>query len=236
MADCESHENGTENQQSEENLRVPRERNASFQMQRFRNPAPITNRLNRKNDQVSVSQENHQMQSDDPRQIQGDTARNFRNRQGMVSEEAQRFSFSRDRQAEPEMTTFGNATRRQKNRIVYIIGDSMLKNLKRREINSELQSRGITTHVKTFPGATAEDMKFYIQPALKSKPEAVIVHCGTNNMRSEEPHVVVRKIIDVAVQAKSHVPELMVSTLMKRADSQELDAKKTQVNSLLKCH
>ena len=84
----------------------------------------------------------------------------------------------------------------------------MLKNLKRREINSELQSRGITTHVKTFPGATAEDMKFYIQPALKSKP--VIVHCGTNNLRSEEPHAVARKIIDVAVQAKSHVPEVMV--------------------------
>ena len=102
----------------------------------------------------------------------------------------------------------------------------MLKNVKRREINSELQSRGITTHVKTFPGATAEDMKFYIQPALKSKPETVIVHCGTNNLRSEEPYVVARKIIDVAVQAKSHVPEVMVSALIKRADSQELDAKK----------
>ena len=55
-------------------------------MQRFRNQTPIPNRLNHKNDQVSVSQENHQMQSDDdPQQIQGDTARNFRNRQGMVS-------------------------------------------------------------------------------------------------------------------------------------------------------
>ena len=124
MADCESHENGTENLQSEENSRVPRERNTSFQMQRFRNQAPIPNRLNRKNDQVSVSQENHQMQSDDPRQIQGDTARNFRNRQGMISEEAQRFSFSRDRRTDPEMTTFGTATRRQKNSIVYIVGDS----------------------------------------------------------------------------------------------------------------
>ena len=109
----------------------------------------------------------------------------------------------------------------------------MLKNLKRREINSELQSRGITTHVKTFPGATAEDMKFYIQPALKSKPATVIVHCGTNNLRSEEQHAVARKIIDVAVQAKSHVPEVMVSTLIKRADSQEIDAKKTQVNNFL---
>ena len=87
MADCESRENGIENLQSEENLRVPRERNASFQPQRFGNQAPMLNRLNRKNDQVSVSQENHQMQSDDPRRIQGDTARNFRNRQGMVSED-----------------------------------------------------------------------------------------------------------------------------------------------------
>ena len=114
MADCESHENGIENLQSEENLRVPRERNASFQPHRFGNQAPILNHLNRKNDQVSVSQENHQMQSDDPRRIQGDTARNFRNRQGMVSEDAQRFSFSRDRRTEPEMTTFGTATKRQR--------------------------------------------------------------------------------------------------------------------------
>ena len=91
------------------------------------------------------------------------------------------------------MTTFGTATKRQKNRIVYIVGDSVLKNVKRREINSELQSRGITTHVKTFPGATAEDMKFYIQPELKAIPETVIVLCGTNNLRSEEPDVVCQK-------------------------------------------
>ena len=105
-------------------------------------------------------------------------------------------------------------------------GASMLKKLKRREINAELQSCGITTHVKTFPGATAEDMKFYMQPALKSKPETVIVHCGTNILRSEEPHVVARKIIDVAVQAKSHVPEDTLSTLIKGADSQEFYAKR----------
>ena len=46
---------------------------------------------------------------------------------GMVSEDAQSLSFSRDRQTETEMTTCGTATRRQKNRIVYIVGDSILK-------------------------------------------------------------------------------------------------------------
>ena len=77
-----------------------------------------------------MSQENHQIQSDDPRRIQGDTGRNFRNWQGMVSEDAQRFSSLKDRRTEPEMTIFGTATKRQKNRIVYIVGESMLKNLK----------------------------------------------------------------------------------------------------------
>eukprot|EP00112_Aurelia_sp_Birch-Aquarium-sp1_P003506 Seg1392.5 transcript_id=Seg1392.5/GoldUCD/mRNA.D3Y31 product="hypothetical protein" protein_id=Seg1392.5/GoldUCD/D3Y31 len=120
-----------------------------------------------------MSQENQRAQSDDTQRIQGDMARNLHYGKRMVSGDAQRFSFSGDRRTEPEMTTFGNTARRQKNKTVYIVGDSMLKNVKRREINSDLQSCGITTHVKTFPGATADDMKFYIQPALKSKPETV---------------------------------------------------------------
>ncbi len=44
---------------------------------------------------------------------------------------------------------------------------SMLKNLMCQEIDSNLQSRGITTHVKTFPGTTTDDKKLYIKRALK---------------------------------------------------------------------
>ena len=35
--------------------------------------------------------------------------------------------------------------------------------------------------VKTFPGATIQDMKFFVAPHLKKNPDNIIIHVGTNN-------------------------------------------------------
>ena len=36
--------------------------------------------------------------------------------------------------------------------------------------------------VRTFPGATIQDMKFFVVPHLKKKPDHIIIHVGTNNV------------------------------------------------------
>ena len=35
--------------------------------------------------------------------------------------------------------------------------------------------------VRTFPVATIQDMKFFVVPHLKKKPDHIIIHVGTNN-------------------------------------------------------
>ncbi len=112
-----------------------------------------------------------------------------------------------------------------------IVGDSMTKKIKRKEINEE--ARDYHVLVKSFPGATVEKMKFYLEPEIMSNPDGVIIHCGTNNLRNESPESVANKIVDLAMEAKKRTQHVAVSSLIMRTDSQELDEKRTKVNILL---
>ena len=113
----------------------------------------------------------------------------------------------------------------------FIIGDSMLKQIKRQDINYYLHDTMV--HVKTFPGATSEDMKSYIEPTLKSKPDEMILHCGTNDLRYEDPQEIAQKIAEIAQEIEARGQKATVSGLIRRTDSPELEAKRRQVNVLL---
>ena len=112
-----------------------------------------------------------------------------------------------------------------------IVGDSMTKKIRRKEINDE--ARNYHVLVKSFPGATVEKMKFYLEPEIMSHPEGVIIHCGTNNLRNESPESVANKIVDLAMETKKRTQHVAVSGLVLRTDSKELDAKRAKVNTLL---
>ena len=56
-----------------------------------------------------------------------------------------------------------------------IVSDPMLSGLKESKMS---QKRLIK--VRTFHGATIEDMKFFVVPYLKKKPDNIIIHVGTN--------------------------------------------------------
>lgn len=62
-----------------------------------------------------------------------------------------------------------------------IVGDSIIKGL-RRDLLSRAAKRRVT--VRSFPGATTADMEHYIQPSLATKPEAIILHVGTNDLKN----------------------------------------------------
>ena len=36
--------------------------------------------------------------------------------------------------------------------------------------------------VRTFPDATIQNMRFFVVPRLKKKPDIIIIHVGTNNV------------------------------------------------------
>ena len=63
---------------------------------------------------------------------------------------------------------------------VEIIGDSMLYG-----INEKGLCKGHKVKVRSYPGSTTEDICDYINPAIRRKPDVVIIHSGTNDLSHE---------------------------------------------------
>ena len=86
--------------------------------------------------------------------------------------------------------------------------------------------------VKSFPGATIEDMGDYVRPTMKHNPDLVVIHAGTNNLRSDAPaNQIADDIIKLAMQVKGNDNDVMVSGLTTRVDG--LSKKAQEVNLAL---
>ena len=131
---------------------------------------------------------------------------------------------TRVRRELPEQRTYSKPT-------VTIIGDSMLRGVKRNDLS--FAAPHIKSFVKTFGGATVDHMHSYMEPSLSMNPDGLILLCGTNNLRREQPDETANKIINLAVTAKRRVKNVAVSSIILRRDSPELDGKREEVNNLL---
>ena len=111
-----------------------------------------------------------------------------------------------------------------------ITGDSIIKNLDPRRMS---RSKHVT--VKSFPGATVEDMKHYVCSLLINKPEILILHVGTNNIRDDDPKTLVDKICSLKDFIEELSPEtrVIVSSLIVRTDFQGAIRKIEEVNHIL---
>ena len=85
----------------------------------------------------------------------------------------------------PEQRTFNKPT-------VTIIGDSMLRGVKRNDLS--IAAPHVKSFVKTFGGATVDHMHSYMEPSLSMNPDGLIILCGTNNLRRERPDETANKI------------------------------------------
>ena len=82
------------------------------------------------------------------------------------------------------------------------IGDSLLKDIKSYKMNNDIQPKGKSI-IKSFPGATTACMGDYLRPSIKYNPDVVILHCGTNILRSnKDANVISNDIINLARQLK----------------------------------
>ena len=95
----------------------------------------------------------------------------------------------------------------------------MAKKIRRQDINAEVSHA--KTSIKTFPGATIDQMKSYIKPAIDDKPDGIIILCGTNNLRSESLEETANKLIDLATETKKKLRDVAVSSIIKRTDSHD---------------
>jgi len=86
--------------------------------------------------------------------------------------------------------------------------------------------------VKSFSGATTACMQDYIKPSMKFKPDMVILHCGTNDLKlNEDSDDIANKIINLAVDI-SNTTTVAVSELVSRND--KFGDRVSEVNRILR--
>ncbi len=111
-------------------------------------------------------------------------------------------------------------------------GDSMVKNIKGWVLKKRL-NRNEDVHVYSFPGATINDMHSYCKPLINKEPDTIILHCGTNNLRSNKSDVEISTdIITLAKSIASNNIRVCVSGLIMRGDV--LEDKRCKTNHILR--
>ena len=76
-------------------------------------------------------------------------------------------------------------------------------------------------------------MSDYIKPSLKYTPDVIILHCGTNDLRTEKKaEEIENEVINLAKEMKKEDNEIIISGIIARNDS--LNVKGSEVNGLLK--
>ena len=78
---------------------------------------------------------------------------------------------------------------------IVLVSDSMIKQIQGWSLGRKVGHRVV---VKSFPGATTNDMKHYLMPTVDKSPQQIILHVGTNDLRDHSPTVVAENIVDLA--------------------------------------
>ncbi|CAB4032593.1 Tetratricopeptide repeat 28 [Paramuricea clavata] len=98
----------------------------------------------------------------------------------------------------------------QGKKTVVIAGDSIVKNT----IGPKMSADDPNHHfiVKPFPGATVSDMEDFVKPLTRRTPDKMILHVGTNDLRSHStPKIIADSIVNIVTQIKEDSPALDLS-------------------------
>jgi lysophospholipase L1-like esterase len=110
---------------------------------------------------------------------------------------------------------------------VAILGDSVVKDIKGWEL-SDSQNKVI---LKSFSGATTKCMESHVIPTKALKPDVIILHCGTNDLRKTSTDIISKNIVNLAISLKTDTNSILVSGLTSRKD--QFNDKVNELNMLL---
>ena len=172
----------------------------------------------------------------EPLQVEDQIERNVSNQNGNSAVKGHRTSSSsseiRTRNADL-INSSNQLDHSQPNRQkkVIIAGDSTLKYLQ-----SHKMSKNSQVKIATFPGCTTQDMKDHIKPLLRRNPDEIIIHVGTNSLRSSNtPRECAGELTDLAEAVSSESSAMIsISGLINRSDDEALACKVPDVNKVLK--
>ena len=102
--------------------------------------------------------------------------------------------------------------------VTVIAGDSIIQHIRGWSI-----SRSNKVVVKSFQGATTEDMEDFVKPLLRKKPDNGVLHIGTNDLNIQERRLTAEGIVNLALQIEGDAPEtnLAISGLIARVDDKD---------------
>ena len=128
--------------------------------------------------------------------------------------------------AAPEMTYFA-----KKRSTTEILGDSMVKGIQGFKMKEAVRHKE-NVFVRSFPGANIDAMNSYVCPAMKKSPSRIILHCGTNDLNTNQsPWTIAEDIIELAKAMENKDTEVLVSSIVQRRD--KLNGKALEVNKAL---
>ena len=118
-------------------------------------------------------------------------------------------------------------------RKVFVVGYSHIKRIRRNDFNKELKNGKAI--FQSFSGADTKQLDHYILPPLvDDKPDAVIIHVGTNDILTNANHEeIARNIIKTGLNCKNHgVNDVVISSVLVKKNP-NLNALIRRVNDLL---
>ena len=109
----------------------------------------------------------------------------------------------------------------------------MLKYLNPNKLRQNLRKNVL---VRTFPGAKVMDMKHYVQPALSTSPETLVLHVGTNDLSQKSVQEVLQDLTSLGQSICTDSPKtkLVISGIIKRTDNSNLTSKVSELNATLR--
>ena len=93
-----------------------------------------------------------------------------------------------------------------------VIGDSTVKKVK----VWELSTKDDLFVVKSFPGAKTDDIESYIKSTLKYKPERIIIHCRTNDLKNNTSQSIADNILSLAKSSQQQNKIVLVFSIVPR--------------------
>ena len=115
---------------------------------------------------------------------------------------------------------------------IVILGDSIMKDVDGWKLSKLLKNKNKRVKIMHFSGATSACMESYIKPTLQRNTDNVILHIGTNDLRSrKEPLEIASSIIDLAKACRENGCDTIISEILPRGD--KLNERAQEVNTAL---
>ena len=109
----------------------------------------------------------------------------------------------------------------------------MTKDIDTHKMRRGLLNKSDRLFIKSFNGATTEDMNSYVLPAKRHKNDLYVIHTGTNDLRSDKgAEEICKNIIKLATFLKEDENDVIISGIIGRNDDYNLKGEK--VNESLK--